>query len=90
MIAVTAGLAGVAVNRANVARRAFKTADERLSRADVDAGNRLMESGDDSGALAPLAEAITIDSDDARKTAINRQRLGIALSRCRKASCVGY
>ncbi len=82
MIAVTAGLAGIAVNQANVARQAFKTADERLSRADVDAGNRLMENGDDSGALAPLAEAFSIDANDARKTEVHRQRLGIALSRC--------
>ncbi|MCW3060811.1 MAG: hypothetical protein JWQ02_2632, partial [Capsulimonas sp.] len=94
ILLLVAALAGVAVNRADVARRATARAvaqsklaaheetlaRARLSRAYVEDATRLVDAGDASAALAPLAEAMTLDHDDPTRMARHRMRFAAALA----------
>ena len=88
VLAMVAVLAGIAVKSAITARRAEKkaTAQEKLANARlshlyVETGTRLMESGDSSAALAPLAEAMELDRDDPERMKMHRARFASGLSR---------
>ena len=65
-------------------RQAEAAADEsraRLVRLNVDKGMRLVDRGDDLGALPWLAEALRLDSGDPAREEIHRLRLGSVLRR---------
>ena len=81
------GLAGVALNQAQNARRAEikattlqRNAVERLSRSYVATGMSLLEQGDAGGALAPLAEAMKLDTKDGERMRMHRLRFASALA----------
>ena len=81
------GLAGVALNQAQNARMAEKRATtlqrnavERLSRSYVNTGMSLLEQGDAGGALAPLAEAMKLDTKDGERMRMHRLRFASALA----------
>ena len=88
VLAIVAVLAGIAIKSAISARRAEskataqeKLANSRLSHLYVETGTRLMESGDSSAALAPLAEAMELDKDAPERMKMHRLRFESALAR---------
>ena len=88
VLAIVAVLAGIAIKSALNARWAErkataqeKLANARLSHMYVETGTRLMEVGDPSAALAPLAEAMELDKDDPERMKMHRLRFASALAR---------
>jgi len=93
ILLLVAILAGVALNRAGVARNATARAlrqsnltaqaeihaRARLSRAYVEDATRLLNARDAGAALAPLAEAMMLDQDDPIRMARHRFRFAAAL-----------
>lgn len=63
------------------ARTQEQIARERLSRIHLAEGNRLMEEGDYSAAMLPIAEALRLDNADLHRAPVHRLRLQWILSR---------
>ncbi|MEO7715491.1 MAG: AAA-like domain-containing protein [Capsulimonas sp.] len=94
ILLLVAALAGVAINRADVARLATARAvaqsklaaheetlaRARLSRAYVEDSTRLVDAGDAGAALAPLVEAMTLDHNDPTRMVQHRMRFAAALA----------
>ncbi len=86
-IVVITILAGIALNRAAVARRAEEKATQqeklargRLSRLYVESGIRAMTAGNDALALPPLVEAMRLEKGDSERMPHYRLRFAAAMA----------
>src|SRR5439155_3635686 len=77
LLAVVGGLAGLAIQRGNVAR-------ERLVRMNIATGNRLVDDWDLLGALPWFVEALRLDAGNRERESIHRLRIAATLDQCPK------